>query len=60
MVFIAVVEEYRFGNCHVYIHDDYIVKTQEEKDAIIKELERIVSRDRTKRILKELEESGND
>lgn len=54
---MAVVEEHKYGNCTVYIHDDYVVKTQEEVDAILEELGRIVSRYETKRIMKELEES---
>lgn len=54
---MAVVEEHKYGNCTVYIHDDYVVKTQEEVDAILEELGRIVSRYETKRIIKKLEES---
>ncbi|MCB7321295.1 hypothetical protein [Lacrimispora sp. 210928-DFI.3.58] len=37
------VREMQIGNCTVEFHNDYIVKTEEERQAILKHLSIIVS-----------------
>lgn len=51
-----LVEEYKDGNCTIKIYDDYVVKTQEEVDAILKELGQIVARSQMRQIMKEMKQ----
>lgn len=41
---MAVVKDFYNGPCHIRIHDDCCVKTQEEVDQILKEVSDIVKR----------------
>lgn len=38
---MAVVKELQLGDCKVIVHDDAIVKTQEEMDEIVENVKRI-------------------
>lgn len=41
---MAIVKEIRDGPCTIYIHDDAVVQTPEEKQKIIDNVSRIVIR----------------
>lgn len=39
---MALIKEITHGQCKIYVHDDYIVKTQEEIQQIVDNVSRIV------------------
>ncbi len=41
---MAIVKELNHGPCKIYIHDDCVVKTEEEKQAIIDRVSQIIIR----------------
>ena len=51
-----VVRDYYIGNTHVKVCDDYVVKTQEEVDAILNRVAEIAQRALTAKYLKEQQE----
>lgn len=50
---MAIVKDYYNGNTHIIIHDDYIVKTQEEVDAILKNLGHLMYEQEIRRLARE-------
>lgn len=53
----VVVKDIYLGHTHVIIHDDYIVKTPEEVQAILKRCTEIVKADERREFLRESAES---
>jgi len=54
---MAVVADYMDGNCRIVICDDYCVKTQEEKDKILKRVADIYVRHYTQKAMAEIEKN---
>lgn len=52
---MAIIESYTSGNCKIYICDDYVVKTEEEKRQILQRLADIYWRDQFEKIQKQAE-----
>lgn len=58
---MAVVKDFYNGSCHIRIHDDCCVKTQEEVDQILKEVSDIVKRAyRAQKIKEEMLQEQNE
>lgn len=54
---MAVVKDFYLGNAHIKIYDDYVVKTPEQVQQILKRCAEIVKADERREFLRESSEN---
>lgn len=54
---MAVIQDYYNGNCHIMVHDDYIIHDPAEVQKIIDRVSQIVINEEFRRYVKSQEEN---